>query len=264
MNCPQCNFDAPDTNYKCPNCGRILQPDVQPSDFRNVSEKKSSVNPNIVVAVIGVILFAVFIYVAVFKGKSDTHRTDSGGVTEISDTSEPSGENDSESSGYNSHYSPPPPQFETPSDSSEPSEGTDSGLSSTSSSTSSPSASSDSHQPGEVINGNNPGETFTIGNYVKKGKMTIFDFYSEYCPPCRKMGPMLKELDEKRGDIVVFKIDINRPEVNGIDWQSPIARQYNLGSIPHFIIFNASGDKEAEGRDAFQKIMELLNRENIQ
>lgn len=264
MICPQCNNDAPDNNYKCPSCGCVLHPEVQPSDFREAPQKKSSVNPNMLIGVIGVVLLAVFIYVAVFKDKSGPTRPDSTETTDVSNANQPSGDNDTGSGGFNPGFAPPPSQFGSPSESNDESGGSDSSSSSSSSSSgSNSSSSSDSHQPGEIINASNPGETISIQNYVKKGKMTIFDFYSEYCPPCRRIGPMLKELDAKRNDIVVFKIDINRPGMDGIDWKSPVARQYNLGSIPHFIIFNASGDKEAEGEEAFGIIGELLKQENI-
>ena len=49
------------------------------------------------------------------------------------------------------------------------------------------------------------------------GKTTIFDFYSEFCGPCRKISPRLKRLDELNDDIVVVKIDINRKNVQGIE-----------------------------------------------
>jgi thiol-disulfide isomerase/thioredoxin len=119
------------------------------------------------------------------------------------------------------------------------------------------------YEPGTVINKDNPGETIDISGYVQEGKMTIFDFYSEYCPPCRQIGPLLKQLDVKRDDIVVLKVDINRPGTHGIDWGSPVAKQYGLQSIPHFKIYNSSGEKESEGQDAYNKVMELLQNEGI-
>jgi thiol-disulfide isomerase/thioredoxin len=115
----------------------------------------------------------------------------------------------------------------------------------------------------QVINESNPGETIDIERFVKRGKTTIFDFYSEYCPPCRQIGPLLKELDKKRDDIVVLKVDINRPGKTGIDWGSPVTKQYEINSIPHFMIYDSSGDRTDEGRSAYQKIMEMLQREGL-
>jgi len=96
-----------------------------------------------------------------------------------------------------------------------------------------------------------------------KGKTNIVDFYSEYCPPCRKIAPLLKKLDDRREDIAVIKININRRGVRGIDWQSPIARQFKLRSIPHFIIVSPSGMLRYEGKKAYEFVIEQLREERI-
>ena len=93
--------------------------------------------------------------------------------------------------------------------------------------------------------------------------MTIFDFYSDYCGPCRVISPKLEKLDEKRNDIVVVKIDINREGIRGIDWRSPVVAQYRIRSIPYFIIYNEMGRRTHEGRAASQKVYGLLYQEGI-
>ena len=115
-----------------------------------------------------------------------------------------------------------------------------------------------------AANAYDPGEEIDIETLVHEGKTTIFDFYSDYCPPCKTISPLLKELDEKRDDVVVVKIDINREGRSGIDWSSPVAQQYKLRSIPYFIIYDASGSRTHEGRDAYQQVAQLLYREGIQ
>jgi thiol-disulfide isomerase/thioredoxin len=98
------------------------------------------------------------------------------------------------------------------------------------------------------------GETVEITDYLVPGKITVFDFTSEYCPPCRRISPLLDELHARRDDIVIVKVDINRPETKGIDWKSPVARQYNLQSVPHFKIYGADGKLTAEGEPAFEMV----------
>lgn len=110
-----------------------------------------------------------------------------------------------------------------------------------------------------VVNSANPGDKIDIQAYVQKGKITVFDFYSEYCPPCRAFAPYLKQLDQKREDLVVVKIDINRPSVTGIDWAAPVVSQYNIQSIPYFILFDASGNKIAEGANATQQVIRFMS-----
>jgi thiol-disulfide isomerase/thioredoxin len=99
------------------------------------------------------------------------------------------------------------------------------------------------------------GEQVEIKDYLVSGKITVFDFTSEYCPPCRKISPMLDELHARRADLVVVKVDINRPETKGIDWKSPVARQYSLQSVPHFKVYGADGKLTAEGDPAFEMVM---------
>jgi len=80
------------------------------------------------------------------------------------------------------------------------------------------------------------------------GKTTVFDFTSEYCPPCRGYAEPLHKLHADRADIAVVKVDINRPGVKGIDWKSPVAKQFALHSIPHFKVYGPDGKLIAEDR----------------
>ena len=81
----------------------------------------------------------------------------------------------------------------------------------------------------------------------RKGKTNIVDFYSDYCPPCKKISPLLQKLGRKRPDLAMLQVDINRKGVKGIDWSSPLARQYELSSIPHFQIYDGEGNLLKEG-----------------
>ena len=96
-----------------------------------------------------------------------------------------------------------------------------------------------------------------------KGKTTIFDFFSVYCGPCVKISPKLAELDNRREDIVVIKIDINREGIQGIDWASPVVKQYAIRSIPYFIIYDDTGARSREGATARQEVEHLLTLEGI-
>jgi thiol-disulfide isomerase/thioredoxin len=110
----------------------------------------------------------------------------------------------------------------------------------------------------QAVNAFNPGGEFDIEPYLQKGKINIVDFYSDYCPPCRKISPLLKKLDKQRQDLVVLPVDINRKGIKGIDWMSPLAQQYKLNSIPHFLIFDADGNLSKEGQEALVEIMRWL------
>jgi thiol-disulfide isomerase/thioredoxin len=108
-----------------------------------------------------------------------------------------------------------------------------------------------------------PGEMTDIKELIQPGKTTIFDFYSDYCGPCKRISPRLQKLDQMREDIVVVKININRKNVRGIDWNSPLARQYNLSSIPYFMVYDSQGNQTHEGSTAWRLIYQLLNEAGV-
>lgn len=97
------------------------------------------------------------------------------------------------------------------------------------------------------------GEPVQLTDYLVPGKTVIFDFTSKYCPPCRAYDEPLHLLHVKRDDIVVVKVDINRPGVQRIDWQSPVAQQFELRSIPQFKVYGPDGKLLAEDRIVSQQ-----------
>ncbi len=104
------------------------------------------------------------------------------------------------------------------------------------------------------------GKQVDLQKYIVAGKTTIVDFFSRYCPPCMAIGPMLEDIAQSRPDIALVKVDINRPGVRGIDWESPTARQFNLHSIPHFKIFGPDRKLFAEGDKARALIQQWLSQ----
>ena len=102
------------------------------------------------------------------------------------------------------------------------------------------------------------GAEVKITDYLVSGKTVIFDFTSEYCPPCRAIAPKLDALHASREDVVVVKVDINRPETKGIDWQSPVAQQYGMKSIPYFKVYGPDGKLVADGKEASAMVRGML------
>ena len=118
-------------------------------------------------------------------------------------------------------------------------------------------------EPHRVINEKTPGQAVDIAQFVVKGKVNVFDFYSRFCGPCMRLSPYLEQLAQKEANVAVNKVDINRPGTQGIDWDSPAAKQYKLHSIPYFMVFDAQGKKVAEGDDARKMVLELLQKAGI-
>ncbi|MCD6361329.1 MAG: thioredoxin family protein [Armatimonadetes bacterium] len=99
------------------------------------------------------------------------------------------------------------------------------------------------------------GERINLEEHLTEGMTTIVDFYSEYCPPCVAVAPVIENLVTSRSDLALVKVDINRPGHQGIDWTSPVSQQFNLRSIPYFRIYDADGQLMAEGQQAASILM---------
>jgi thioredoxin 1 len=115
----------------------------------------------------------------------------------------------------------------------------------------------------QAINAFNPGAEFAIESHLQRGKTNIVDFYSDHCPPCRQISPLLKELEKKRTDLAVLKVDIDRKGAGSIDWLSPLARQYDLQSVPYFRIYDPEGKLTKQGQEAHVEVLLLLAASGI-
>lgn len=98
------------------------------------------------------------------------------------------------------------------------------------------------------------GQKVNLTDYLVPGKTTVFDFYSPYCPTCRAIAGDIEKLHESREDIAVVLVNINRPDVKVIDWESPVAKQYSLPSTPHLKVYGPDGKLVAEGKPAYQMV----------
>jgi thiol-disulfide isomerase/thioredoxin len=99
-------------------------------------------------------------------------------------------------------------------------------------------------------NRDNPGEPLDVKSLLVRGKTTLIDFHSPFCPPCVRLAPIIAKLAAKRPDLAVKKVNINRPDAKGIDWHSPLAQQYQIRQVPYFMIFSPQGKLLVQGRDA--------------
>lgn len=104
------------------------------------------------------------------------------------------------------------------------------------------------------------GEKVDLKDYLIPGKTTVFDFTSEYCPPCRAIAPMLEKVHKTRADVVVVAVDINRPGIRSIDWSSPVAKQFALESIPHFKVYGPDGKLLAEDKGDDTKARDMVSK----
>ena len=107
------------------------------------------------------------------------------------------------------------------------------------------------------------GQTLEVKSLLVKGKTTLIDFHSPFCPPCVELAPIMAKLAAKRSDLAIKKVNINRPEVKGIDWGSPLAQQHQIRQVPYFMIFNPKGKLVAEGREATEMVGSWLKEAGL-
>ena len=82
------------------------------------------------------------------------------------------------------------------------------------------------------------------------GKVTIYDFHAEWCPPCKLIGPRLEELARERPEeIALRKVDV-------VSWESDAAVNQGIEYLPYLAIVDASGGVAAEGDPSFDYVKE--------
>lgn len=60
--------------------------------------------------------------------------------------------------------------------------------------------------------------------------VVLVDFWATWCPPCRKMAPVVEEIaGELKGKVKFGKVDV--------DSNKNLAEKYKIRSIPTFILF---------------------------
>ena len=71
-------------------------------------------------------------------------------------------------------------------------------------------------------------------NVLVKGKVTIVDFYADWCGPCKRMSPELEKMANADKEVYLRKIDI-------VNWRTPVVEQYGIRSVPNIRVFNREG-----------------------
>jgi thioredoxin 1 len=64
---------------------------------------------------------------------------------------------------------------------------------------------------------------------LKSEKPVLVEFYSDSCVPCKRMSPILAELEEEYGDVKFVKLNVN--------FGAEVAQSYSVLSSPTFLFF---------------------------
>jgi len=85
------------------------------------------------------------------------------------------------------------------------------------------------------------------------GKYTVFDFYADWCGPCRVVDSELRKAIEHRQDLAVRKLNI-------VDFKSPLAREQGskLKALPYLVIFSPGGKRTDLVGDDSKRLSSVL------
>ena len=83
------------------------------------------------------------------------------------------------------------------------------------------------------------GKAIRIRKHLAPGKITIFDYYADWCGPCHLLTPKLERLVQRYENVALRKVDV-------VDWESKVARQatreLKLQGLPFTRIFDDKGN----------------------
>jgi thiol-disulfide isomerase/thioredoxin len=97
------------------------------------------------------------------------------------------------------------------------------------------------------------GRRVDLEPHLVADKLVLFDFFADWCAPCKILEPHLDRIAELHPDtLAIRKVDV-------INWDSPVARQYQIDVLPHLKLFGPNGDLLAEG-DADRVLAALSSR----
>ena len=70
---------------------------------------------------------------------------------------------------------------------------------------------------------------------IKSTPLALVDFYSDSCIPCKKLNPVLGDLEDEAGDeFQIFKLNTN--------FDLDVAEKYGVASTPTLILFKSGSE----------------------
>ncbi len=82
------------------------------------------------------------------------------------------------------------------------------------------------------------GEKIRVKDHLAPGKVTIFDYYADWCGPCHLLSPKLERLVLKYENVALRKVDL-------ADFESKAAlqatREFRMPGLPFTTVFNERG-----------------------
>ncbi|MBY0552389.1 MAG: hypothetical protein K2W95_34230 [Candidatus Obscuribacterales bacterium] len=109
------------------------------------------------------------------------------------------------------------------------------------------------------LNADKPGSFVTVQNYLVPGKYTLVQFFSPYDGVSPLIEQQLIQLSQSRQDLAIRTVNVNRPDVQGIDWQSPALQMARVSKLPFYMIFDPARNLRAQSRPAEEQVKQWLS-----
>lgn len=102
------------------------------------------------------------------------------------------------------------------------------------------------------------GNKINFKEHLSSGKITIFDFYADWCGPCRVFSPKVEHYIKQNPGVALRKVDV-------VDWKSALSKQltndYKMPALPFTLIFDDKGNLlgKVEGND-IEKVNQIISQ----
>lgn len=72
--------------------------------------------------------------------------------------------------------------------------------------------------------------------HIVSGKVTVFDFYADWCAPCVEIDVHMIQLLNERSDIAYRKLNV-------VAWETPLAQRYmtKVARLPYLVVYGNDG-----------------------
>ena len=88
---------------------------------------------------------------------------------------------------------------------------------------------------------------------LEQNGLVAVDFFSDSCIPCKRMSPVIAQLEEERGDVKFAKLNIN--------FDGEIAEKYGVTAVPTLIFFKNGAEKaRLTGAQKKAAIVEVIDK----
>ena len=92
------------------------------------------------------------------------------------------------------------------------------------------------------------GRSIDLKQVIIPGKVTIVDFYADWCKPCLRMSPYLEKLAHEDQEVFLRKIDI-------VNWHTPVVKQYNIRGVPNVRVYDRQGKMVGAPTHSFKEVI---------